>query len=137
MAGVCFGCTAGDAATTGTEGGAITVGTSEQVDPEQAVIVHLTLSGDGFGSESDRDGVFELEDALIAAVENARVGEYDGNEFGAGEAVLYAYGPDADSLFEVMEPVIAEFGPGTGSYAIKRYGGADDASAQEYRVSLE
>jgi hypothetical protein len=137
MAGVCFGCAVGDATSTGSGGEDITVGTSEQVDPEQAVIVHLTLSGDGFGSESDRNRVFELEDALIAAVEYAGVGEYDGNEFGAGEAVFYAYGPDADSLFEVMEPVITEFGPGAGSYAVKRYGDADDASAQEHRVSLE
>ncbi|MGW1004461.1 hypothetical protein [Streptomyces sp. NPDC002520] len=30
----------------------------------------------------------------------------DGNEFGGGEAVLYAYGTDANALFKVMEPTL-------------------------------
>ncbi|WP_251022558.1 hypothetical protein [Streptomyces sp. ISL-10] len=34
----------------------------------------------------------------------AGIGEVDGNEFGAGEAVLFAYGRDADALYGVMEP---------------------------------
>jgi len=43
---------------------------------------------------------------MESAVEKAGVGEVDGNEFGGGEAVLYAYGPDADALFKVMEPML-------------------------------
>ncbi|WP_406159019.1 hypothetical protein [Streptomyces canus] len=37
---------------------------------------------------------------MAAAVEEAGVGEVDGNEFGGGEVVLYAYGPDAQALFK-------------------------------------
>lgn len=43
---------------------------------------------------------------MAAAVEEAGVGEVDGNEFGGGEAVLYAYGPEADALFKVMESTL-------------------------------
>ncbi|MER5918367.1 hypothetical protein ABT124_51215 [Streptomyces sp. NPDC001982] len=43
---------------------------------------------------------------MAAAVEAAGVGEVDGNEFGGGEAVLYAYGADAEALFKVMEPIL-------------------------------
>jgi hypothetical protein len=40
------------------------------------------------------------------ATEKAGVGEVDGNEFGGGEAVVYAYGPDVDALFKVLEPTL-------------------------------
>lgn len=36
----------------------------------------------------------------------AGVGEVDGNEFGEGEAGLYAYGKGAEALFTVMEPTL-------------------------------
>ncbi|MEU5347112.1 hypothetical protein AB0H18_40910 [Streptomyces sp. NPDC020766] len=43
---------------------------------------------------------------METATERGEVGEVDGNEFGGGEAVVYAYGPDADALFEVLEPTL-------------------------------
>ncbi|MEU9781158.1 hypothetical protein AB0H92_09335 [Streptomyces phaeochromogenes] len=43
---------------------------------------------------------------MTVAVEEAGVGEVDGNEFGGGEAVVYAYGQDAEALFKVMEPTL-------------------------------
>jgi hypothetical protein len=137
IAALCLGC-AGDANTTPiqAEGDAATTSPNDSAGPEQAVIVHLVLSGEGFGTPADRDRVYELEDDLIAAVEAAGVGEYDGNEFGEGEAALYAYGPDADALFAVMEPVITAFGPGAGSFAIKRYGDAGNPAAEESQVPL-
>jgi hypothetical protein len=39
-------------------------------------------------------------------IEQADVGEFDGNEYGGGEVVPYAYGPDADTLFAVMAPIL-------------------------------
>lgn len=108
----------------------------EQVtDGEHAVIVHLTLSS-SFGDDPERRKVWELEDRLTKIIEKAHVGEYDGNEFGGGEAVLYMYGPNADSLFATVEPLIRSLQPLTGSFAIKRYGGADDSNAREERIEL-
>ncbi|UXY37824.1 hypothetical protein [Streptomyces albidocamelliae] len=75
-------------------------------DEEHAVIAHFRLAADGFGDADQRERVYEAEEVMAAAVEEAGVGEVDGNEFGGGEAVLYAYGPDADALFKVMEPTL-------------------------------
>ncbi|WP_037678411.1 hypothetical protein [Streptomyces griseus] len=73
---------------------------------EEAVIAHYRLSGDEYGSHAEREAIFDAERAMAAAVEDARVGEVDGNELGGGEAVLYAYGADAEALFKVMEPML-------------------------------
>ncbi|MFF3654653.1 hypothetical protein [Streptomyces olivochromogenes] len=75
-------------------------------DEEHAVIAHFRLASGGFGGAHQRELVHEAEQAMAAAIEAADVGELDGNEFGGGEAVVYAYGPDADALFKVMEPTL-------------------------------
>ncbi|MER6108586.1 hypothetical protein [Streptomyces hirsutus] len=75
-------------------------------DEEHAVIAHFRLAAGGFGDADQRERVYEAEEVMAAAVEEVGVGEVDGNEFGGGEVVLYAYGPDADALFKVMEPTL-------------------------------
>ena len=50
-----------------------------------------------------------LEDQLIEAIERNRVGEFDGNEMGEGVTTIYTYGPDADSLYRAMEPVLIAY----------------------------
>ncbi|WP_317445394.1 hypothetical protein [Streptomyces collinus] len=74
--------------------------------PEEAVIAHYRLSDNKYGSRAERGAIYDAERAMAAAVEKAGVGEVDGNEFGGGEAVLYAYGKDAEALFRVMEPTL-------------------------------
>lgn len=102
--------------------------------PEQAVIVEYSLVG---ASEVDRpfDSVSDLEDQLIAAIEAAGAGEFDGNLFGPDEVTLYAYGPDADRLFAVMEPRLREF-PARPARATLRYGAASDPAAAERSIDL-
>ncbi|MCL8013446.1 hypothetical protein [Streptomyces sp. AS02] len=78
----------------------------EGEDEAHAVIAHFWLASGGFGEADQRELVYGAEQAMAAAVEAADVGEVDGNEFGGGEAVVYAYGPDADALFKVMEPTL-------------------------------
>ncbi|MGW7539963.1 hypothetical protein ACWGKQ_02420 [Streptomyces sp. NPDC054770] len=73
---------------------------------EHAVIAHFRLADEGFGAADQRALVYAAERAMAAATKEADVGEVDGNEFGGGKAVLYAYGPDADALFKVMEPTL-------------------------------
>ena len=63
------------------------------------------------------------------------MGEFDGNEFGGGEAVLYAYDPNADALFRAMEPPLRAF-PARPAFAILRYGKAADPTAQERRIDF-
>ena len=99
------------------------------------MITHLPLSDDEFGTAEEREAVFALEDKLEPLVAAAG-GEHDGHEFGAGEAVLYTYGPDADALLDAVRTAIDGFPVRAGAYAIKRYGPAGDPSAREERVAL-
>lgn len=79
--------------------------------------------------------VRRAEKHLITAIEQADVGELDGNEYGSGELTLYAYGPDAETLFAAMEPALRalSFRP---AHVILRYGSASDPSATKQRVDL-
>jgi hypothetical protein len=102
---------------------------------DQAVITHLRLSNDEFGTAEEREAVFELEGRISSSAE--RVGCFhDGNAFGGGEVELFTYGPDADVVFRVIEDSLRGFDVRPGSYAIKRYGAVEDASAREERVEL-
>ncbi|MDX3067270.1 hypothetical protein AB0G86_19180 [Streptomyces scabiei] len=78
----------------------------ESGDEEHSVIAHFRLASGGFGEADQRELVYEAEQVMAVASEAADVGEVDGNEFGGGEAVVYAYGPDADALFKVLEPTL-------------------------------
>lgn len=103
---------------------------------EHAVIVHLRLDDDGFGSDEKRESINELTDAIADAIEEAESGEFDGNEFGEGECVLFMYGPDADSLFETIKPILKKSPHAKDGFAIKRYGDAADPKAKEVKVKL-
>jgi hypothetical protein len=103
--------------------------------PEHAVLVTYALSGEGFGEEDERKAIYALKYRLIEAIEAADAGEFDGNEFGGGEVVLYAYGPDANRLFTAMEPQLRAF-PARPAHAVLRFGQADDPTAVEQRIDL-
>jgi hypothetical protein len=103
---------------------------------EQAVLVHLPLTDDPFGSHREREAVFDLADMLRDAIDDQGVGEFDGEGWGGGLCVLYMYGPGADRLFDVVAPILNEAPLARGGFAVKRYGGAEDLSAVEVRVDL-
>lgn len=96
---------------------------------EHAVILHYKLSDDEYGSEDERESIYELEERLGESIEAARAGEFDGNEFGGGEAVLYMYGPDKDQLWRAVESAAREF-PLRPAYALLRAGGPDTSPEQ-------
>ena len=105
-------------------------------DTGHAVVIHLRLSRSGFGSFGDRWAVYGLERRLAKAIASANVGGFDGHDFGEGQAILYAYGPDADTLFAAISLILKKSRLATGGYAIKRYGGALNLDTREERVSL-
>lgn len=90
----------------------------EPTDADHAVIVVCPPCDEG------DDDLCDIEDTLIEAIEDAGVGEFDGNEIGLhdGSVTLFCYGPDADALFEVMHPVLMEFALTRPATAILRYG---------------
>ncbi|MFB9855220.1 hypothetical protein ACFFMR_33055 [Micromonospora andamanensis] len=103
--------------------------------PEHAVIVRYPLTGGGLGEEQERQAIYDLASRLTDAIEAADAGDFDGHEFGGGEAVLYAYGPDATRLFAAMEPQLRAF-PTKPAQATLRFGEPDDPSPVEQRIDL-
>jgi hypothetical protein len=102
---------------------------------EHAVITHLPLSNDDYGTPEEREAVHEFEARIVAALD-ALGGEHDGDEFGSGEAVLYSYGPDADALLDAIVGAIGDYPVPPGAYAIKRYGPPAMPDVREQRVEL-
>jgi hypothetical protein len=101
---------------------------------EHAVIVHLRLSDAGFGSFEEREALLALQDQIAEAIKAAKGGEFDGDEVGEGECVLFMYGTDADRLFAAIEPILKTSPLALGGYGIKRYGEAGDPDSKEVRV---
>ena len=56
-----------------------------------------------FGSEAERQAVYELQHKLEDALKAQGTGMCDGNEMGDGEFRFYLYGPDADRMFATIE----------------------------------
>ncbi len=106
-----------------------------EVTSEQTVTLRFQLPSGPGGTATDTDSVASLEAGLQNAIAHARVGEFDGSEFGDGEVFLYAYGPDADKLFRAMRPVLTAFAPRPGQ-ALLRYGADNDPRAREAIVEL-
>lgn len=75
---------------------------------EQAVVVHIPLLNDDFGTEQEQEqeAAFALDEELAKAVNASGVGEFDGNEFGGGECVFFMYGPNAVLLYAFVEPIL-------------------------------
>ncbi|MEU5920897.1 hypothetical protein [Streptomyces sp. NPDC047141] len=103
--------------------------------PEHAVIARFQLGGDELGEPDQWSLVFDAERSLGAAVATAGVGEVDGNEFGGGEVVIFAYGPDADTLYRVMEPGLRAL-PFRPAHVVLRYGEPAGDDVVSRRVEL-
>lgn len=99
------------------------------------VLVSLPLLGGESGDDNEEDAIMELEQALQGAIEASETGEFDGDEFGGGECLLYLYGPDADALFAAIEPVLVRSPIAARGHAMKRYGDAGDPGARNVRVT--
>ena len=102
-------------------------------DSEQAVIAYIRLSDDRFGSAKEREAISDLGDGFRSLVDEAGIGEFDGDEFGQGWGVLYLYGADADAIANAITPRLLAFGCPPGSYLIRRYG---EPGARQVRQEL-
>ena len=75
---------------------------------QQAVIVYLEGANlpDHIYQEYD---LSTIEDKLIEVLERYGLGEFDGNEIGPAEAILFMYGPDAERLFVGIEQTLRDY----------------------------
>src|SRR5688500_17334169 len=92
------------------------------MNASHAVLLHLKLTSDGFGSEEEHDAIQRMTDRLQEAILASAAGELYGDEFGGGECVVYMYGPDADRLFSAVQPILKDWQALLGGHAVKRYG---------------
>ena|SRR5579872_6373899 len=88
--------------------------------------------------QGGRTPLVELEMVLEAAIRQAGVGDFDGNDVPAncGDGYLYFYGPDADAIFDVVRPILEEVPFMTGAVARLRYGPAREG-VLERRITLQ
>ncbi|WP_369263507.1 hypothetical protein [Streptomyces sp. R35] len=105
-----------------------------ETPPEHAVVARFHLDCDDLGDPDQWSLVFAAERSMGAAVKAAGVGEVDGNEFGGGEVVIFAYGPDAETLYRAMEPGLRAL-PFRPAHAVLRYGEPVDGVVTE-RIEL-
>ena len=89
---------------------------------DEWIAVYFKLDAGLFGTQEERDLVHMFTDKLDEIIRASGEGVFDGDEFGNGECGLFMYGPNADRLFDAVEPLLKNWGPLRGGYAIKRYG---------------
>ncbi len=97
----------------------------ESPPEEHDVLIRLPLSNRQMGTQQERLDLEALGDRLEALVTELGVGEYDGDEIGAGECTLFFCGPDADRLLAVLVPEIRKAGYVRGVKATVQRGDAD------------
>ena len=92
--------------------------------PEQDLLIVLRLSNRTMGTHQERADLEALADELDAAVREAGVGEYDGDELGGGECTLFFCGPDPDRLLAVMLPLLKRSPLARGVHVVRMVDGA-------------
>lgn len=86
---------------------------------QEAVIVKVALSADGVNG---REQVIRMAQAIGDALEGSKLGEYDGWEVRGRAAHIYVYGPSADALLSLIQPVLSGIGSDLSGIVIRRYG---------------
>jgi hypothetical protein len=97
----------------------------EAAEQEQDLLVVLRLSNRLMGVASERQAIEAFADQLEAAVTEAGVGEYDGDEIGGGECILFFCGPDIDALLNVLQPLLKRSPLCRGGHLVRLVEGAD------------
>lgn len=89
---------------------------------EQALIVHFDYG------QPDLEPLYEQSRRLAHVLESAGAGDYDGHEIAVSlaDGFHYMYGPDADLLLEVVEPVLRATPWFQRAKITRRYGPAED-----------
>lgn len=105
---------------------------SKTESAEQAVLVYLNGT-DLPDQVYDEYDLATLEDKLIEVIEREKLGEYDGNEFGPTETILFMYGPDAERLFAGIESILRDY-PLCQQARVEIRPGSPGAAAREVRL---
>lgn len=90
----------------------------EATSPEHAVIIRFQYGFEGL------EPLYELEEKLEKVINNDKAGEYDGHEIATdySDGFLYMYGPNAETLFKTIKPILDETSFMKGAIAKLRFG---------------
>ena len=106
-----------------------------------SVVVQFYDFAGKFWTENQRslDPLFALEHELTAALDGTDVGELDGNEIAidGSDGFLFLYGPDADALFALIEPILRKSVVMAGADATLRYGDPDEADLKQKLIRID
>jgi len=110
-----------------------------EADPEAAeeqdLLVVLRLSNRQMGTAQERMDIEAFADRLDAAIREAEVGEYDGDEIGGGECILFFCGPDVDAMLRVLQPLLKREPMCRGGHLVRMVEGPD-GELQRTRIPL-
>ncbi len=105
-------------------------------EPQQAVMVYLDL--DALPPEiADEYDLATLEEQLIAVIQEEKLGEFDGNEMGGDEVVLYMYGPDAERLYAGVRSTLRRYPLCRNARVVVRRGGPGAQQREERLPSAQ
>ena len=86
---------------------------------ERDLLVVLRLSNRQMGTAEERAEISLVEDDLARAAEAEGVGEYDGDEYGGGECILFFCGPDEDALLGLLRPLLQRSAYARGAHFVR------------------
>ena len=108
---------------------------------EHSIIVTFYNFAEKFWIEEHRplDPLFDLEDEILERLDGKDVGELDGHEIcvDGSDGVLFLYGPDADALYEAIEPVLRASKVTQGGHATLRYGAYNTPNVHEKYIEIK
>jgi len=86
--------------------------------------------------KADLEPLYELEEKLAEALEEADAGEYEGHEMDMSgkEGEMTMTGPDAHAIWEAVHPVLESVRFMRGADAELRLGKGEDAETEEMTV---
>lgn len=102
---------------------------------ERDVLVVMRLSNRGMGTNEERAEIARFADQLADAVEEAGIGEYDGDEYGGGEHILFFCGPDEMKLVEFLRPLLQRAPCGRGAHFVRLIE-TDDGEMKREKIPL-
>lgn len=100
-------------------------------DDERDLLIVLPLSNRLMGTNEERAEIAMLADRLERAVVDAGLGEYDGDEYGGGECILFFCGPDEMELIGFLRPLLQRTRFARGAQFVRLVEGADGEMRRE------
>ncbi|MBX2806687.1 MAG: hypothetical protein KTR19_11995 [Hyphomicrobiales bacterium] len=108
---------------------------------EQLVIVTFYDFAEKFWNDEHRplDPLFDLEDDIVELLNGKDIGELDGHEINVdgSDGFLFFYGPDADALYQVIEPLLRASKVTQGGHATLRYGTYNMPNVHEKYIEIK